>query len=215
MSQNCNNYGKGEKSLKLYIVRHGETEWNLIKKFQGQLDSPLTENGIKIMKDTGNKLKNIIFSRVYTSELDRAVKSAEIILNKNINYKNDKIEIKKMSELNEVYFGLWQGLSHEEVFEKYSEEAENYFHNVRKYNAENIKAENLKDALDRFLRGIEKILKNHKSGNILIVTHGTVLEMFINYVENKDLLEIDERKLVNNGDYKIFNYKNEKFSEEK
>jgi 2,3-bisphosphoglycerate-dependent phosphoglycerate mutase len=215
MSQKYDNNRKDGKNLKLYIVRHGETEWNLIKKFQGQLDSPLTENGIKIMKDTGNKLKNIIFSRVYTSELGRAVKSAEIILNKNINYKNDKIEIKKMSELNEVYFGLWQGLSHEEVFEKYSEEAENYFHNVRKYNAENIKAEKLKDALDRFLRGIEKILKNHKSGNILIVTHGTVLEMFINYVENKDLLEIDERKLVNNGDYKIFNYKNEKFSEEK
>ena len=120
-----------------------------------------------------------------------------------------------MSELNEVYFGLWQGLSHEEVFEKYSEEAENYFHNVKRYNAENIKAEKLKDALDRFLRGIKKILKNCKSGNILIVTHGTVLEMFINYVENKDLLEINERKLVNNGDYKIFNYKNGKFSEEK
>lgn len=215
MSQKDDNNRKDEKSLKLYIVRHGETEWNLIKKFQGQLDSSLTENGIKIMKDTGNKLKNIIFSRVYTSELGRAVKSAEIILNKNINYKNDKIEIKKMSELNEVYFGLWQGLSHEEIFEKYPEEAKNYFYNVRKYNAENIKAEKLKDALDRFLRGIEKILKNHKSGNILIVTHGTVLEMFINYVENKDLLEINERKLVNNGDYKIFNYKNGKFSEEK
>lgn len=214
MSQKDDNNRKDEKSLKLYIVRHGETEWNLIKKFQGQSDSPLTENGIKIMKDTGNKLKNIIFSRVYTSELGRAVKSAEIILNKNINYKNDKIEIKKMSELNEVYFGLWQGLSHEEVFEKYPEEAENYFHNVKRYNAENIKAEKLKDALDRFLRGMKKILKNHKSGNILIVTHGTVLEMFINYVGNKDLLEINERKLVNNGDYKIFNYKNGKFSEE-
>ena len=214
MSQKDDNNRKDEKSLKLYIVRHGETEWNLIKKFQGQSDSPLTENGIKIMKDTGNKLKNIIFSRVYTSELGRAVKSAEIILNKNINYKNDKIEIKKMSELNEVYFGLWQGLSHEEVFEKYPEEAENYFHNVKRYNAENIKAEKLKDALDRFLRGMKKILKNHKSGNILIVTHGTVLEMFINSVGNKDLLEINERKLVNNGDYKIFNYKNGKFSEE-
>ena len=215
MSQKDDNNRKDEKSLKLYIVRHGETEWNLIKKFQGQLDSPLTENGIKIMKNTGNKLKNIIFSRVYTSELGRAVKSAEIILNKNINYKNDKIEIKKMSELNEVYFGVWQGLTYEEVFLKYPEEGNNYFYNVKNYKAENVEAVKLKDALDRFLRGIKKILKNYKSGNILIVTHGTVLEMFINYVENKDLLEINERKLVNNGDYKIFNYKNGKFSEEK
>ena len=86
---------------------------------------------------------------------------------------------------------------------------------MKNYKAENVEAENLKDALERFLRGINKILSSHKSGNILVVTHGTVFEMFINYVENKDLLEINERKLVNNGDYKIFNYKNGKFSEEK
>ena len=57
----------------------------------------------------------------------------------------------------------------------------------------------MKDALDRFLKGMDKIVKNHKSGNILVVTHGTVLEMFINHVINKDTKDIDERKLIGNG----------------
>ena len=212
MSRNCNN--KDKEILKLYIVRHGETEWNVIKRFQGQLNTPLTEKGIEKLKETGKKLEDVTFEEVYTSELERTVNSAEIILNENRGYKNKKMELKKLAELNEVHFGVWQGLKYEEVFLKYPEEANNYFYNVKNYKAENVKAENLKDALERFLRGINKILDSHKSGNILIVTHGTVFEMFINYVENSSIFDIDERTLMGNGDYKIFSYEDGKFQEE-
>ena len=195
-------------TLKLYIVRHGETQWNVEKRFQGQTDSDLTEKGKEKVGKTGEELKNILFDAVYTSELGRAVKSAEIILSKNINKKN---KLQKLSELNEVYFGKWQGLSYDEIFEKYPEEANNYFYDMKKYCAKNIEAEELKDALDRFLKGMDKIVKNHKTGNILVVTHGTVLEMFINYVINKDTKDINERKLIGNGKYRIFTYKNGEF----
>ena len=212
MSVNCNN--KDKETLKLYIVRHGETEWNVIKRFQGQLNTPLTEKGIKKLKETGKKLENVTFEEIYTSELERTVNSAEIILNENGGYKNKKMELKKLAELNEVHFGVWQGLKYEEVFLKYPEEANNYFYNVKNYKAENVEAENLKDALERCLRGINKILSSHKSGNILVVTHGTVFEMFINYVGNSSIFDIDERTLMGNGDYKIFCYENGKFQEE-
>ena len=212
MNGNCNN--KNEETLKLYIVRHGETEWNVIKRFQGQLNTPLTEKGIKKLKETGKKLKNILFDQVYTSELGRTVASAEIILNENNGYKNNKLELQKLAELNEVYFGVWQGLTYEEVFLKYPEEGNNYFYNVKNYKAENVEAEKLEDALERFLKGINKILDSHESGNILVVTHGTVFEMFMNYVANDSIFDIDERTLMGNGDYKVFSYKDGKFQEE-
>lgn len=212
MNGNCNN--KNEETLKLYIVRHGETEWNVIKRFQGQLNTPLTEKGIKKLKETGKKLENVLFDEVYTSELGRTVASAEIILNENRGYKNKKRELQKLAELNEVYFGVWQGLTYEEVFLKYPEEGNNYFYNVKNYNAENVEAEKLEDALERFLKGINKILDSHESGNILVVTHGTVFEMFMNYVANNSIFDIDERTLMGNGDYKVFSYKDGKFQEE-
>ena len=212
MSANCNN--KDKETLKLYIVRHGETEWNVIKRFQGQLNTPLTEKGMEKLRETGKKLENVLFDEVYTSELGRTVASAEIILNENRGYRNKKLELKKLAELNEVYFGVWQGLTYEEVFLKYPEEANNYFYNVKNYKAENVEAENLKDALERFLKGINKILNRHKSGNILVVTHGTVFEMFMNYVANDSIFDIDERTLMGNGDYKVFSYKDGKFQEE-
>ena len=208
----CND--KNEETLKLYIVRHGETEWNVIKRFQGQLNTPLTEKGMKKLVETGKKLKNILFDQVYTSELGRTVASAEIILNENRGYKNKKRELKKLAELNEVYFGVWQGLTYEEVFLKYPEEGNNYFYNVKNYKAENVEAEKLEDALERFLKGINKILDSHESGNILVVTHGTVFEMFMNYVANNSIFDIDERTLMGNGDYKVFSYKDGKFQEE-
>lgn len=208
----CND--KNEETLKLYIVRHGETEWNVIKRFQGQLNTPLTEKGMKKLVETGKKLKNILFDQVYTSELGRTVASAEIILNENNGYKNNKLELQKLAELNEVYFGVWQGLTYEEVFLKYPEEGNNYFYNVKNYNAENVEAEKLEDALERFLKGINKILDSHESGNILVVTHGTVFEMFMNYVANDSIFDIDERTLMGNGDYKVFSYKDGKFQEE-
>lgn len=208
----CND--KNDKVLKLYIVRHGETEWNVIKRFQGQLNTPLTEKGMEKLRKTGKKLENVLFDEVYTSELGRTVASAEIILNENNGYKNNKLELKKLAELNEVYFGVWQGLTYEEVFLKYPEEGNNYFYNVKNYKAENVEAEKLEDALERFLKGINKILDSHESGNILVVTHGTVFEMFMNYVANNSIFDIDERTLMGNGDYKIFSYKDGKFQEE-
>ena len=212
MNGNCNN--KNEETLKLYIVRHGETEWNVIKRFQGQLNTPLTEKGMEKLRKTGKKLENVLFDQVYTSELGRTVASAEIILNENNGYKNSKLELQKLAELNEVYFGVWQGLTYEEVFLKYPEEGNNYFYNVKNYKAENVEAEKLEDALERFLKGINKILDSHESGNILVVTHGTVFEMFMNYVANNSIFDIDERTLMGNGDYKVFSYKDGKFQEE-
>ena len=203
-----------DKVLKLYIVRHGEKEWNVIKRFQGQLNTPLTEKGMEKLRKTGKKLENVLFDEVYTSELGRTVASAEIILNENRGYKNKKRELQKLAELNEVYFGVWQGLTYEEVFLKYPEEGNNYFYNVKNYKAENVEAEKLEDALERFLKGINKILDSHESGNILVVTHGTVFEMFMNYVANNSIFDIDERSLMGNGDYKVFSYKDGKFQEE-
>ena len=69
----------------------------------------------------------------------------------------------------------------------------------------------MKDGLERFLKGINKIVNKHKSGNILIVTHGTVLELFLNYIQNKEAKNLDERKLIGNGQYKIFTFENEKY----
>ena len=201
--------------LKLYIVRHGQTEWNVLEKFQGQLNSPLTPEGIEKVKETAKELKDIKFKAGYTSQMGRTIATAEMILENN-KYEQEKtsdqkLKLQKLPELNEIHFGEWQGLTFKETFVKYPKEAHNYFYDVKNYNAKNIKGEELKDGLDRFLKGLEKIREEQKSGNILIVTHGTVLELFFNHIQNREADDLDERKLIGNGRYKIFTFENEKY----
>lgn len=217
-------------SIKLYLMRHGETEWNKEKRFQGQLDSPLTKEGIKKIEETGEKLKNTNFYKVYTSEMGRAINTAKILLEKN---ENKNVEMKKNEKLNEIYFGIWQGMTYDEILEKYEVEGNNYFYNVKNYNANNIKGETLEKGLKRFLEGLEEIIKENSENieknkkenenlekiveknekNILIVTHGTVLELFLNYINDKDIYQLDERTLIENGKYKIFMIKDGKYVE--
>jgi len=144
--------------LKLYIVRHGQTEWNVLEKFQGQLNSPLTPEGIEKVKETAKELKNIKFKAGYTSQMGRTIATAEMILENN-KYEQEKtsdqkLKLQKLPELNEIHFGEWQGLTFKETFVKYPKEAHNYFYDVKNYNAKNIKGEELKDGLERFLKGL-------------------------------------------------------------
>lgn len=198
--------------LKLYLMRHGETVWNVKKKFQGQLNSPLTEKGTAKLEETAEELKNINFQSVYTSKMGRAVESAEIILRKNKRNLESPLKINSMMEFNEIYFGIWQGMTYEEIKKEYPEEYERYFNNPGKYEAWSIGGEDLEEGLERFIKGIEKIISFEKreegSGNILVVTHGTVLELYLNYLENRKISELDERKLIGNGEYKVIARRN-------
>lgn len=204
-----------KREIKLYLLRHGETVWNVQKKFQGQLNSPLTENGIEKLKDTAKELMDIDFQGVYTSQMRRTIESAKIILEKNIKYLKEPARINNMKELNEIYFGIWQGMTYEEIEEEYPKEYGNYFNNPSKYEAWSIGGEDLDEGLGRFLNGIERIAsfeeRQDGSGEILVVTHGTVLELFMNHINHRKIDDLDERKLIGNGEYKIFSYNESRF----
>lgn len=204
-----------KREIKLYLLRHGETAWNVQKKFQGQLNSPLTENGIEKLKDTARELMDIDFQGVYTSQMRRTIESAKIILEKNIKYLKEPVRINNMKELNEIYFGIWQGMTYEEIEGEYPEEYDNYFNNPSKYEAWIIGGEDLDKGLERFLNGIERIASfeemQYGSGKILVVTHGTVLELFMNHINHRKMDDLEERKLIGNGEYKIFSYNESRF----
>lgn len=100
----------------LYLLRHGETVFNTKGRYQGELDSPLTDNGIAQVKQNAKLLKNIIGNpndwRIVSSPLGRALQSTEIIC-ETIGYDFRKVE--KDSRLSEVAVGAWAGLTTKEI----------------------------------------------------------------------------------------------------
>ena len=91
--------------MDIYLIRHGETDYNKVRRLQGVTDIPLNARGIELAQKTAERLKDIHFDRIYTSPLIRARKTAEIIRG------NRDLEIIPTEGLREISFGDYEGLT--------------------------------------------------------------------------------------------------------
>jgi len=98
--------------MDLYFVRHAETIFNVDRRYYGKTNPPLTKEGISQMEDVADELSAIEFDRIYTSSLERTIQSAHIICERNQWPSN---LIQPYSQLNEMDFGRWEGLTANEV----------------------------------------------------------------------------------------------------
>ena len=204
--------------LKLVLVRHGESRWNLENKFTGWTDVELSERGISEAKEAGKALKKkgYEFDLAYTSVLKRANETLDLILQE---MGEQDIPIKKSWRLNERHYGALQGLNKAETAEKYGKEQvllwrrspdvrppeleerdPRYPGNDPKYKdlkpEELPRTENLVDTIKRVMvlwnEEIEKDLKEGKK--IIIAAHGNSLRGLIKYLDNisdEDIIKLE------------------------
>ena len=209
---------KGDFMIKLVLVRHGQSEWNLENRFTGWTDVELTEQGMKEAKEAGIALREqgFHFDLAYTSVLKRAEHTLDLILKE---MGEENIEIKSNWRLNERHYGALQGLNKDETKEKYGAEQvllwrrstnvrppeldvtdPRYPGNDPKYKDltedELPKTENLIDTIKRVTQywnsDIEKSLKEGK--NVIIVAHGNSLRGLMKYLDNisdEDIIKLE------------------------
>lgn len=205
--------------LKLVLVRHGQSVWNLENRFTGWTDVPLSENGIEEAKEAGRilKEKGFSFDIAFTSVLKRANDTLEYIL-KELGEEN--IEIKKSWKLNERHYGALQGLNKDETRDKYGAEQvllwrrstdvrppalditdARYPGNDSKYSSlsedELPRTENLQDTIKRVLQyWNSSIVPELKKGKrVIIAAHGNSLRGLIKYLDNMSDEEVIKLEL--------------------
>lgn len=163
------------KNLNLYLIRHGQTEWNLKDQMQGSQNSPLTENGIQGAKVTGQHLKDIPFIAAYSSPQQRAVETRDYILS----VRDDTVPVKTIAGLREMDFGEWEGRPVPEL--RKLPEFLDYMHHPDKFDSATNKGESYLDVLARMKSSLDEIVSNtaQESGDILIVSHGTALRLLL------------------------------------
>lgn len=152
--------------MRIYFIRHGETDWNKEGKLQGRTNIPLNENGRYVAELTRDALKDVRFDVAFTSPLDRAKETAEIIL------QGRDIEIIEEERIAEVCFGKYEGAKKN----KADENIENFFKRPEKYIAPE-GGESLKTVLARETQFLEELFYNeeYKDSTILVSTHGAAL----------------------------------------
>lgn len=160
----------------LVLVRHGESQWNLENRFTGWTDVPLTEKGRAEARRAGEKLRGIHFDQAYTSVLERATESLDIIL-KVIG--QEDIPVAYDQALNERHYGDLQGLNKAETAAKFGAEQVHIWR--RSYDVAPPGGESLKDTAARTLPYFEAhILPDLRAGkNVLVSAHGNSLRSIV------------------------------------
>lgn len=175
-------YGK-----RFILVRHGETVQHREKMFIGQYDVPLNAVGKKQIEEAAFWIKKLYpkTNKLYTSDLSRAVESAEILANM-LDHRNTGVEIKKYRELREISLGEWDGKSIREIREKYPEQYEKRGKDIFSFKFGN-EQENFFDMQYRVIRVLEKILTGCDDKDIIIVSHSGVIRAIENNLKGNQI----------------------------
>lgn len=169
-----------EEEMRLYIIRHGETEWNVLRRFQGRSDIPLNEEGRRLARITSEALGQVPFTRIYTSPLKRAYETAMIIKGAR------DIPVIVESRIIEISFGEYEGLCcGKENYNIPDPEFMNFFDKPEAYRppagAEGI--DQLKARTADFLWEIVHN-KDMENDTILVSTHGAALRGLLSNINN-------------------------------
>ncbi|MBD5462448.1 MAG: histidine phosphatase family protein [Lachnospiraceae bacterium] len=161
--------------MKLYLVRHGETDWNIESKIQGQTDIALNERGRQQAEEFAARIAGGDYQvdSIYTSSKRRALETARII------GAALKIEPKVQPGLEEICLGKWEGYTWKQVKELFWDEYQLWRDN-RRYQEPPL-GESYQQLLDRLLPAIREITQKEK-GNVLMVTHSAVIMTLLSYI---------------------------------
>lgn len=162
-----------------YIVRHGETTWNVAKLLQGHQDSPLTDDGIIQVKELAQQFASVHFDHVFSSDLMRAKRTAELLTI------TKKLAINTTHLLRERSFGKYEGKPRE-VFQAENEELIKQYEALSQNEQWKFKygdgMESSEEIVTRLLTFLRETAVTYEGKTILIVTHGGVLRTLLQHL---------------------------------
>lgn len=163
----------------LFFVRHGETEWNRIGRWQGHADIPLADEGRQQAAVLAEHFvsKHQQFDHIYASDLGRALETAQIIGIKL------HMPVHPVIELRELHLGGWSGLTSTEIRERYASDWDAFERGIDFQRGEH--GESLADIRTRVADVIERLVSDHPDQRLLIVTHGGTIRAAIHYVQQR------------------------------
>lgn len=184
---------------KMYLIRHGETDWNRLRRVQGNMDIPLNSLGQEQADKLYRWFNNKQLDAIYSSDLSRAYHTACSLA------KHYNIGVKSCCELRERSYGLIEGNSIGQFSLTHSEQANDWLE-VDKYNIEPLRL-----VKQRMFNKIEEILQQHHEKAIAIVSHGGAIKAYLSIITHGEKgsgkIKIDNTAVTeieySNGTYQI------------
>jgi len=186
-------------AVRLILIRHGKTDWNVLERYQGHSDTELNETGRNQAQSLAREWENEPIDVIYSSDLTRAIQTAVIISN------GRNIPIHKRAGLRECSFGIWEGKTFEEMQTRFPEEVAR----IKGDSVNEIRTggESRDQLSIRVAKTIREIINNHPNQTVAIVAHGGSLAVAMEYITGEGLIARSKYWLDNAG-YHILEYNN-------
>lgn len=182
--------------MELYFTRHGKTEWNNERRFQGREgDSPLLPESHAEIERLGDHIKDVPFEKIYSSSAPRALTTAQGIAKR----LKHAPEIIATDGLRELGLGILESQLIDEMTAKYPQEMDRLRNRLDLYDPSVFQGEPIQDCLARMETVVADAVALHK-GPLLFVGHGASMTAAVQWLAGKDLSQLRESGgLVNNS----------------
>lgn len=184
-------------SSTIYLVRHGETDWNLERRYQGQKDIPMNATGIEQARTTARELEGKKFDAIYSSDLSRAFQTA-LPIAENLN-----MPIITNPALREIDQGEWEGIFIDEITKNFGSLVSALYKNP--YEARKPGGETIGEVADRAYAYLDEITRANDGKTIVVVTHGMVIGTILCKVNDLPLSQAGNY-IPNNAEFKIITW---------
>ena len=156
---------------RIILIRHGQTEWNREERFRGRVDIDLDEVGISQAKAAAEWVTPWEVAAIYSSPLKRAMATAEAIAARL------GLPVEILEGLNDMHFGVWQGMPIAEAEEKYPQ-----LFDIWRYSPEQLRipdGETLEDVRSRVVATVDDLVAKHQNETVALVTHRVVCKVLL------------------------------------
>ncbi|MBO6154499.1 MAG: histidine phosphatase family protein [Lachnospiraceae bacterium] len=188
--------------MQLYIVRHGQTDWNKVRKLQGLTDIQLNENGRQVAIDLGDKLEQegVTFDEIFSSPLIRAYETACLIRGR------QNVPITRDERIREISFGVSEGMDYE-TWMREDNPQRAFFTEPHKYIPPQ-DGETIEEVQARGREFLQQVIEPlyGQAERVMIVAHGAMNKGLMCYLENNDVEHFWGDGLQNNCEASIFEY---------
>lgn len=174
------------KSTTLYLIRHGETEWNLQRRIQGHQDTALNETGMGQARLLAQELKNVSFDAVYASPLQRAYQTALCLSS----------DIQTDVRLREMCFGMYEGLLWTDFYAQLREKCllfETLGFAERQHFKFHDQVESYLEVYTRARECLDEIVLKHSGEQVAVATHGGLIRSILSTLKQIDPFRIEVR----------------------
>ena len=186
---------------RIIFVRHGETDWNVTHRYQGQTDIPLNDKGKHQAELVAKRLASEEIAAVYASDLTRAIYTAKAIAQEH------QLDVISMAEFREISFGEWEGSSFSSLDIGARGQIDKIFTDPA--NIEVPGGENFQQVQKRAVSGIEKLIDKHPDETVVVVSHGAAIRTILCHALGMSLANVWSIRQDNTAINKIAYYTSE------